>query len=193
MGVFKAPKPREIMGISFIPISSFMAIQWARNYQMNPNILQSQEGNQACFDNLSKDQKVGLIVYNSFRALDSMKPEPDLYNPQHIDLIESMYPLIDKICDLNIIIAVMPTCIYQGRTHNLELVKLKTSIVISSLMDLIPLGLQDINSTVNWLRTELEMGRQIIVYQFIRTMTLISVENLNNQLKGVMIRYKRFI
>jgi hypothetical protein len=72
MGVFKAPKPREIMGISFIPISSFMAIQWARNYQMNPNILQSQEGNQACVDNLSKDQKVGLIDYNSFRALDSM-------------------------------------------------------------------------------------------------------------------------
>ena len=189
MGIFKAPEIKEVMGVNFTPISSLRAIEWARDYQLKKIILPRQDCNDACYDRLSNLEKAGLIVYNSFKAsfsiAGSWEIEPDLYNPEHVAEIERLYPFIEKLSEMKIAVAIRPICTHNRRVHSMDTASMRGRVIKDILYDWAP--------SIEYLKNEMLIGRSIIVYYAQFSSTIFTTDPEEEESRGLMLRYKRYI
>lgn len=195
--IFKAPEIGEIMGVSFTPTSLSISLGWAMQYRSDSTLLSQEEGKENCFEYLSKKEKAGLITCNTLSylglALENNIPfirdgtSADFDNKSFEEL-KLVYPIIEELSDLDIIVATMPICSYYGRTFSLDVTKIRTTISFG-VDSWIPPVVDSVD--IDYLKNEIEIGRKIIMYYPSLTPTIYNSQNFA-PLRGLMLRYKRF-
>jgi hypothetical protein len=111
----------------------------------------------------------------------------NIFNDTMVNQVESLFPFIRELAQLDSAIALATTCIHGSGVRCMDTRMMKT------LLDVGNNKLTEFNEDINCFKNEIDLGRKLIFFYVGLTPTIYRPEELEMiPFKGILLRYNRY-